>query len=239
MKTVASLPAGCGRSRAGPKPKERQGAMLPVGSAVKLEDAAGKIKLSSRVIGWSENECLMLEQPTHGKDAVRFPKNLNLVCRGIHEGGIWGFKANVLFQTMQPYRILFLTFPKEVEKLTLRTTERIQSKIPTIVTLRKHDYDRFKDDLRAPRGVIRNISTGGCKIACPYIFEMNMPLFFSFEVPTGKLIRDILGFIRSRTSGPSENTYGVQFEKLSESLSDMIAYAKIASRIVSNNVAAG
>lgn len=140
---------------------------------------------------------------------------------------------------MQPYRSLLLTFPKDVEKLSLRTTERIQSRIPTIVTLRKHDYDRFKDDPRAPRAVIRNISTGGCKIACPYIFEMRIPLFFSFEVPAGNLIRNILGFIRNKTSGIKENTYGVQFEKLSESLSDMISCANMATRIVVSNAAAG
>jgi hypothetical protein len=83
------------------------------------------------------------------------------------------------------------------------------------------------------------VTPAGLNIACPYIIEMTMPLFFFFEVPTGNLKRNILGFIRNGTSGIRENTYGVQFKKLSGSLSDMISYAKIATRIVLNNAAAG
>lgn len=99
---------------------ERFYKVLPVGSMIMLVDPVNKLRMQSRLIGWDEGGCLMLEQPTRGGSAVQLTKDLHLVGRGMYEGRVWGFKSNVLFQTVQPFRILFLVYPDQIEEISLR-----------------------------------------------------------------------------------------------------------------------
>ena len=206
--------------------------MLPVGALIQLQDAVNKVRLVSRVIGWSKNECLMLEQPSRGGQAVQLPQGVVIVGRGMHEGRVWGFKSKIMFQTLQPFRILFLAFPNEIEEISLRKSERVLSKISTVISTRKYDYANIKDHPETPHGIIRNLSVGGCSVACPYKFELNMPLFFSFELPNGEVIENLMGFIRSDTREHKENIYGVQFDERSEMYSNVIEYVKMAAMLV-------
>jgi len=69
--------------------------VLPVGSLILLVDPINKLRMKSRLIGWDEGACLMLEQPTRGGSSVQRTK-ISLIGRGMYEGRVWGFKSNVL-----------------------------------------------------------------------------------------------------------------------------------------------
>lgn len=45
--------------------------MLPVGSMIMLVDPVNKLQMQSRLIGWDDGGCMMLEQPTRGGSAVQ------------------------------------------------------------------------------------------------------------------------------------------------------------------------
>ncbi|MFC1492152.1 flagellar brake domain-containing protein [Nitrospinota bacterium] len=209
--------------------------MLPVGSVVMLVDPVNKVRMHSRLIGWDEGDCMMLEQPIRGGSGVQLPKDLAVVGRGMYEGRVWGFKANVLFQTVQPFRILFLSYPAQIEEVSLRKSERIQTSVDVILSARKHVYEELKDSKDASRGVIKNISTGGCNISCPFRFEVNMPVFISGELPTGKVMENLMGFVRNVTRDQSNNFYGIQFEERSGSLDTLREFIALALKIVSRD----
>jgi len=209
--------------------------LLPVGTSIQLVDPVNKVRLNSRLVGWDENQCILVDQPTRGGQSVQLPKNLPIVGRGMHEGRVWGFQAVVLFQTLQPFRILYLSYPKKIEEVTLRKSERIQTKLRTVVTPRKHEFEKIKNDADAPWGVVRNLSLGGCSFTCPFRFEVNMPVFLSFELPDGHIAENIMGFVRNVTREQNENVYGVQFDNRCGSLDDLSGFVKLASKLFSKS----
>ena len=207
--------------------------VLPVGSLILLVDPINKLRMQSRLIGWDEGGCLMLEQPTRGGSAVQLTKDLSLVGRGMYEGRVWGFKSNVLLQTVQPFRILFLAYPEQIEQMSLRKTERIQVSLDVFLSARKHDFKDLSNKKDASKGNIKNISNTGCSISCPFRFEVDMPIFVSCELPNGKVLENAMGFVRNVTRDQNENVYGVQLDERSGSLEGMREFVLLSSKIVS------
>jgi len=207
--------------------------VLPVGTVIQLVDPVNKVRLHSRLIGWDPDSCILVEQPLRAGQAVQLPKNLPVVGRGMHEGRVWGFQSSVMFQILQPFRILFLAYPKKIEEVTLRKSERIQTKIEALITPRKQDYAALKADADAPWGTIRNLSLGGCNFTCPYRFEVGMPVFFSFEMPNGTVAENVMGFVRNLSREQNENIYGVEFDVRGGSTEVVAEYIDLASKIVS------
>lgn len=189
--------------------------------------------MHSRLIGWDANSCLMLEQPTRAGKAVHLTKGLTVIGRGLHEGQVWGFRTNVLFQAIEPFRILFLSYPDQIEELSLRKSPRIQIKIDVIATLRKHEYEELKKDPQAPTGTIRNISLDGCSLSFPFPLEENMPVFISFELPNRKVMENILGFVRNVRKYSKENIYGIEFDAKLNNLEGLKEFISLARLIVS------
>lgn len=209
--------------------------MLPVGTVIQLVDPVNKVRLNSRLLGWDPNNCLLVEQPTRGGQSVQLPKNLPVVGRGMDEGKVWGFQSTVLFQTLQPFRVLYLAYPKKIEEVTLRQSERLNTRIRVLTTPRKHNFAEQRKDANASWGVIKNLSLGGCSLSCPFRFEVNMPVFMSFELPDGNVAENILGFVRNVTREQNENLYGVQFDNRCGRLDSVASFIKLAARLVSRS----
>lgn len=207
--------------------------MLPVGSLILLVDPINKLRMQSRLIGWDEGDCLMLEQPTRGGSSVQLTKDLSLVGRGMYEGRVWGFKSNVLLQTVQPFRILFLTYPEQIEEMSLRKTMRIQVNLDVFLSARKHDFQELRNKKDVSKGIIKNISNTGFSISCPFRFDVDMPIFISCELPNGKIVENVMGFVRNVTRGQNENIYGVQLDERSGSLEGLREFVLLAMKIVS------
>lgn len=206
--------------------------MLPVGSQIQLVDPANKVRMKSSLIGWDVGKCLMLAQPVRGNDAVQLPKGLSVIGRGLYEGEVWGFRARVLFQAFQPFRVLFVTYPDEIEQLSLRKSTRIRTKMEVILTVRKHDFEELRKDANAPRAIIRNISMDGCSVSCPFRIEVDMPVFISGELPNGKSMDNIMGFVRNALRDHNQNIYGVQFEPRFSGMEELNEFIDLATKII-------
>ncbi|OGL61268.1 MAG: hypothetical protein A3J27_03480 [Candidatus Tectomicrobia bacterium RIFCSPLOWO2_12_FULL_69_37] len=209
--------------------------MLPVGTIIQLVDPVNKVRLNSRLVGWDADHCLLVEQPTRGGQSVQLPKNLPVVGRGMHEGKVWGFQSTVLFQTLQPFRVLYLAYPKKIEEVTLRQSERLSTKIRVLITPRKNNFAEQRKDENASWGVIKNLSLGGCNLSCPFRFEVGMPVFMSFELPDGSVSENIMGFVRNVTREQNENLYGVQYDNRCGRLDGVASFIKLAARLVSKS----
>ncbi|MAE05658.1 MAG: hypothetical protein CMH76_04920 [Nitrospinae bacterium] len=200
---------------------------------IMLVDPVNELRMQSRLIGWDEGGCMMLEQPTHGGSAVQLTKDLHLVGRGMYEGRVWGFKSNVMFQTAQPFRILFLVYPDQIEEISLWKADRISVNLEIFISARKHVFAEAMKSKSSAKGVIKNISNGGCSISCPLRFEMNMPVFISGELPNGKTLDNVMGFVKNVTRDQNENMYGIQLDERSGPLEGLREFVLLASKIVS------
>lgn len=197
-----------------------------------LVDPVNKVRMQSRLIGWDEGGCMMIEQPVRGGSGVQLNKDLAVVGRGMHDGKVIGFKSTVLFQAVQPFRILFLSYPDQIEEISLRKTERINATIDVLLSARKHSYEELKAKEDSPKGVIKNISFGGCSISCPFRFEVNMPIFISCELPNGQTVDNVMGFVKNVTRDQNENIYGIQFEERAGSMDGLKEFVMLASKII-------
>ena len=197
-----------------------------------LVDPVNKVRMQSRLIGWDEGGCMMIEQPVRGGSGVQLNKDLAVVGRGMYDGKVIGFKSTVLFQAVQPFRILFLSYPDQIEEISLRKSERINATVDVLLSARKHSLKELKADKDAPRGKIKNISIGGCSISCPFRFEVNMPIFISGELPNGKTLDNVMGFVKNVTRDQNANLYGVQFEERAGSLEGLKEFVMLAAKIV-------
>ena len=78
----------------------------------------------------------------------------------------------------------------------------------------------------------RNISMDGCSISCPFRVEVDMPVFISGELPNGKVMENIMGFVRNAVRGHDENIYGVQFDPKLSNLEKLKEFIDLAVKIV-------
>jgi hypothetical protein len=80
-------------------------------------------------------------------------------------GVVYGFLSNVMYYSPRPSAILFISYPKAVEILNLRTTQRVDCILPAVVNLIEGEY----------RGVILDISAKGCKFLLEAQLEQDLP----------------------------------------------------------------
>lgn len=88
-----------------------------------------------------------------------------VVCRYLVEdelGEIFAFKAEVLQLMRFPDHLIFLTFPENVAKRSLRDTARSEVNLPATATFAEKNYV----------GQITDLSEGGCRLLLPAAPEL-------------------------------------------------------------------
>ncbi|MFC1491932.1 flagellar brake protein [Nitrospinota bacterium] len=208
--------------------------MLPVGTTIQLVDSSRNVKMQSRIIGWEPDQCVMVDQPIRGSDSVQLQRASPVVVRGIHEGRIMGFESSVLAQVINPFRVLFLSFPEQLEEYNFRKHQRVNAEVEAFATRRTHDPVALSRSGWTPRGTIRDISPGGCEFSFHFRLEKDMPIFISCELPDGSVAENVMGFVRSVRRDLKGNTYGIQFDDRSGSLDGISKFVEMSLKILSS-----
>jgi c-di-GMP-binding flagellar brake protein YcgR len=208
-----------------------------VNTIIQMIDPARKVKMQSRVIGWETDECVIVEQPVHGSDSVQLKKETTVVVRGIHGGEIMGFRSSVIGQTINPFRMVFLSYPSKLEKHDFRKDRRINTDLEAFGTRRKHTLSSLNRSGRAPRGSIRDLSASGCEFSFHFRLETGMPIFISCDLPDGSKAENVLGFVRNARRNADGNSYGVEFDDRSGSLDGIARFVEMSLKILSRQLA--
>ena len=211
--------------------------MLPVNTAIQLVDSSRNVKTQSRILGWEPGRCVMVAQPLRGSDSVQLQRGATVVVRGIHDGCILGFEAAVLVQVINPFRVLFLSYPERLEEQNFREHERVGAEVEAFGTRRMHDLGELNQNARAPRGSIRDISLGGCEFSFHFRLEKDMPIFISCDLPDGNKAENVLGFVRSVRRDAKGNVYGIQFDDRSGSLEGIAKFVELSLKILQKDPA--
>ena len=206
--------------------------MLPVNTAIQLVDSARNVKTQSSILGWEAGRCVMVAQPVRGSDSVQLQRGATVVVRGIHEGSILGFEAAVLAQIINPFRVLFLSYPDKLEEQNFREHARVDTEVEAFGTRRMHDLGELSQSARAPRGSIRDIGLGGCEFSFHFRLERDMPIFISCELPDGSQAENVMGFVRSVRRDAKGNVYGIQFDDRSGSLEGISKFIDLSLKIL-------
>lgn len=113
------------------------------------------------MIGFKPGGYLVLEKPP-GADAVEGPLALkdgdSLVIRFLKDGSIFGFRTPVLSTLSFPYKLLFVAYPVDVVKHSLRSSPRLQTHLPCYGVVGGRMFSR---------AFIRDFSATGCQLRIP------------------------------------------------------------------------
>lgn len=140
--------------------KELDGMAMPVSFSTRMlvEPVGLPQGFRTSLTGMERGRYLMLQLPRIPGLSDHVYPDREVKVRYIHEGQVYGFKSTVQHYYVTPYRLLFLAFPKTIERLNLRGTQRVDSYIPATLEV----PDSVTPDYKA---MVMNISTGGCRLA--------------------------------------------------------------------------
>lgn len=141
---------------------------LRPGDMIDVEfSAATKVRTKLQLVGFDTGNYLLLKQPNPRTDGsyadVLFEGNpviVRLVLEG-ETGECIAFKTNIRAVSNIPFRLLYLSYPKQVENRALRAQKRVSTHIPVDVTA---DNSQASTKKKLASGVIVDISSAGCRI---------------------------------------------------------------------------
>ena len=207
--TIAQEPAASAARR----PADLQ---LVVGTVLNLQvlSEKGGPRVQARVLGYLEGQSVMAALP----GATLLPTDLRLgdeiAVRYLVGRSVCGFKTRVVRVCTSPYPYFHLDYPEEVERMDVRSAERVQVALPARLETGAQTVDVEVRDLSA---------TGAMLSSASEIGEVGDVVKLSMELTFGAITRQVstAATIRNATPAPeggedSALRYGVQFEEQSE-----------------------
>jgi hypothetical protein len=154
-------------------------------------------RYSVAVIGYLPGESVLVTAPTiEGK--VQFVReDQRFAVRMLRGSHVYGFVAKVLHVAIKPFPYLHLSFPDEVESITVRDADRVETEIPALVR-----NTNLPDEQGSWQPVyIRDLSTTGARLESitPLGREGEMMrIRFQLEVCEAEEEIDLLADIRNQ-----------------------------------------
>ena len=193
-----------------------------LGAPLQVEITGLTKRIESELLGVFPNRCLMIRLPEsrafffHERSRI----GSKVIVRYIHDGYVFGFNAKLLDTLFVPAKILFITYPKTVEKFNLRASPRFQCMLPATFN--------FKD--RSYSGIILDISEGGCRYlikasedrSLPLI-EINQRAMIHFRLPGASEKHITFTLIKNMHIDFDELRLGLQFIDVPDSVRSAVA----------------
>ena len=129
------------------------GLRIALGQTVYVERRVGDshIKGTSHIIGARPPRYLFLEAPVANNKLLFSSANEKCIIRFLREGTLVGFRAQVLKIITEPFPMMILEYPPDIEEVTVRQFERVDCCIEAILNLRLPSLEGKA--LRPPTGV--------------------------------------------------------------------------------------
>jgi c-di-GMP-binding flagellar brake protein YcgR len=109
----------------------------------------------SILVGMNRGQYLICSMPRIPGIWVALQRHDEVTVRYLQRGVVYGFKSVLLNMIDEPFRLLFLSYPEDIETVNLRRCERIRCLVPA--TARKDDATYS--------GVLLDVSLTGCCFA--------------------------------------------------------------------------
>ncbi|MFZ5539185.1 MAG: flagellar brake protein [Pseudomonadota bacterium] len=178
-----------------------------------------KTHLASTLLGYAENEFLIVRTPVEGGLAVRLQNGELIDVRLFTGTHVVEFRTSLLRQFSAPISYWHLSYPEQVRVATLRAAPRARV-----------DLGAQARGNGAPAAVpvrLIDLSTYGAKVLAPEpLGETGQTLDLEFDVPraqgtdariTVKATIRAVKPLAAAGDAPPSHTHGLQFENLSES----------------------
>jgi hypothetical protein len=126
---------------------------LDIGSDLFLQFKDREEYFPSYLIGLKPDAYIIIKTPAILGEEYGLTKERQVILKYKHLGEVFRFNANVIESLDKPFKITFITFPEQIEKIEFRNSSRVFCSIPANLY--------FKDN--EVQGAVTDISIGGCR----------------------------------------------------------------------------
>lgn len=133
-----------------------------IGDTLQLQFSPGNAedRYYVKLIGFLENKSIVVTTPRLDGAALKIPPDQLFIVRMISGNSAQGFTATALHSSTRPYPHLHLTYPQDLESITVRKAERVNCKL--IVTVNNEEPERSLGEGKSAS--MEDISTAGSQL---------------------------------------------------------------------------
>ena len=188
---------------------------VSIGTKMLLEPVGVSDRFKTDFVGMERGRYLIVRLPRIPGVREQLYDEKPVKVRYIHEGNVYGFESLVVSILATPFRLLFLTYPKNIETLNLRQCPRVDCYLPVAVGLSDNRYD----------GLVLNLSCGGCqvvvetkdKVALPKI-AVDEDITLEFKMFASDKNMNLAGKVKNINVNEPRMYLGVKYNELSEDI---------------------
>lgn len=137
---------------------------LVLGAALNLRLLCVNQKYDVKIVGMEEFAYIIVQARLPLDVATRLAQNNQVVGQVIVDGVAYGFRSQVTNRVTRPAPLLFLSYPDSVERIALRSDERVRVSLPAKI------HGKFGDH----QVMIVDMTNSGCRITARV--DMKSPL---------------------------------------------------------------
>jgi c-di-GMP-binding flagellar brake protein YcgR len=128
---------------------------LHLGSTLTMRLACVDQKYEGKVVGLEDYGYIIVQARLPQDTLTRLGQNNQLVGQAIVDGAAYGFRSQVINRVSKPAPLLFLSYPDSVERLVLRSDQRIRVSLPGNI------HGKYGDQ----SVMIVDMTNSGCRIS--------------------------------------------------------------------------
>lgn len=137
---------------------------LALGATLNLRLMCVNQKYDAKIVGMEEFGYIIAQARLPQDVVTRLTQNNQVVGQVIVDGMAYGFRSQVVNRVSRPAPLLFLSYPDSVERLVLRSDERVRVSLPAQI------HGKFGDH----QVMIVDMTNSGCRITARA--DMKSPL---------------------------------------------------------------
>jgi len=176
----------------------------------------GRERLTAKVIGHSPNKSIIISAPSVNGKRPLIKESQPFVVRMLQGNDVYGFESSVLKYYSAPYPHVHLSQPKDLECITVRGSQRVDTEIVVSVTTRQ------QPDKILSISMLNTSATGALlqtKIELGKIKDV-LNISIELEIANIKKYLRIKAIIRNISTPDNTavalNKYGVEFIEMTE-----------------------
>lgn len=128
---------------------------MNIGTIFRLQIKGVKRRLSSELIGIEDGTYLIVKlPPLHTMENVStlLIKGNEIAVKYMYKGTIFGFQSQIIDLIYNPFKLVFIEYPKKIESFDFRGHKRVECFLPANIRIAEHKIE----------GCITDISKAGC-----------------------------------------------------------------------------
>ncbi|GGB00312.1 MULTISPECIES: flagellar brake protein [Agarivorans] len=185
------------------------------------------VRIKCKLVGLDDANFLIFAVPRyaqHGHNDV-LQEGMACIVRSIIEGEAGqciAFRSNITDIIKSPKHLLFVKYPSEIERFSLRKQQRASTRIPAMLTHRSSVHDQQIENDLSFDGVIVDLSAGGCrfKVKWPESYGKCLldKVFIYIRIPSQPENDTVIeGSIKSQSrDGHQHLALGIKFDEQAE-----------------------